>query len=67
MTTAIRRTPSFSAVADRQYFAAEVEPVFKPVTVKLVAIFSSLLVFARPNSFVPWFVTWVIVSIQMVA
>ena len=63
---AISRTPSFSAVADRQYFAMEVEPVFNPVTLKFVAILSSLLVLERPNSLVPCFVTWVMFSIQMV-
>ena len=63
---AIRRTPSFSAVADRQYLARDVDPVFKPVTLKLVAIFNSLFVLERPNSFVPCFVTWVMFSIQMV-
>ena len=57
MIVAIRRTPSFSAVADRQYFAREVEPVFKPVTLKFVAIRKSLFVLERPNSFVPCFVT----------
>ncbi len=66
MTTAISLIPSFSAVADRQYFAREVEPVFRPVTVKVLLIFSSLLVLARPNSVVPCFVTWVIFSIQIV-
>ena len=63
---AISRTPSFSAVAERQYFAREVEPVLSPVVRKFVAIFNSLLVFARPNSFVPLLVTWVIFSIQIV-
>ena len=66
MMAAIRRTPSFSAVADRQYFAMDVDPVLRPVTVKLVAILSSLFVLDRPNSFVPCFVTCVIFSIHMV-
>ena len=61
-----RQTPSFLPVADRQYFAREVEPVFKPVTWKLVAILSSLLVLERQNSLEPCFVTWVIFSIHMV-
>ena len=66
MIAAISSTPSFFAVAERQYFAILVEPVFSPVTSKFVAIFKSLFVFERPNSFVPCFVTWVIFSIQIV-
>ena len=66
MIAAINSTPSFFAVAERQYFARLVEPVFNPVTSKFTAIFNSLLVFARPNSLDPCLVTWVIFSIQMV-
>ena len=57
MIAAMSSTPSFFAVAERQYFAMLVEPVFKPVTSKFVAIFKSLFVLKSPNSFVPCFVT----------
>ena len=66
MIAAMSSIPSFLAVADRQYLAMLVEPVFSPVTSKLVAIFKSLFVLDNPNSFVPCFVTCVIFSIQIV-
>ena len=66
MMTAISSIPSFSAVADTQYFARLVEPVFSPVTVKGLVILSSLFVFDKVNSLLPARVTCVIFSIHIV-
>ena len=66
MIAAMSSTPSFFAVAERQYFAMLVDPVFNPVTSKFVDIFKSLFVLERPNSFDPCLVTWVMFSIQIV-
>ena len=64
ITTAIISISSFLAVAERQNFALLVEPVLSPVAYSYWR--SSLLVFVRPNSLVPFAVVWVIFSIQMV-
>ena len=60
---AIRSIPSFLAVADRQYFAFAVEPVFSPVAHWYC--FSSLLVDESVNGVLPRAVVWVISSIQI--
>ena len=64
MITAINSVSSFFAVADTQNFALLVEPVLRPVAYSYCRI--SLFVFVRPNSEEPFFVVWVIFSIQMV-
>ena len=52
------------AVAERQYFALEVEPVFRPVVHWYC--FRSLLVLLRVKFEVPWLVSCVMSSIQIV-
>ena len=52
------------AVAEKQYLAFDVEPVFKPVVHWYC--FSSLLVLLRVKVDVPCLVSWVMSSIQMV-
>ena len=63
MITAIRSMPSFVAVADRQNFALEVDPVFKPVVNGYC--FSNLLVLFNVNFELPCLVSWVMSSIQI--
>ena len=61
---AVRLIPFLLAVALRQYLAFDVEPVLRPVIPLYVLI--SLFVLVSPNSFSPFLVLCVIVSIQAV-